>query len=391
LPKATAPEPPLSAPPQIAVFVDRSGLMPAAPFQLVLRTAQPVEVAKFYRALGVEIRTDTLPDGTRYYAGRTVGLNLSVIPAPQTAPYSGGNLYFLVENVDAAVRAGTAEGGKLLRPATPYQRRALLFDPEGRRVFVGERSAYASQFDDLDSDHRRKDSDEPGGGGTAVDFTDPAVRRALSVERAAAAVIAVGTLVVAVAASTLFVQIAQGTDRDFQVFQLKPAQTPYYLWAWGAVVGIGVIVAGRGVQLISGDRIAKTGFAALALAVDGVALAMGLKCVLGSSDSSMFLGSVLFVLALGGIVGSSRMQEAAATLRRPELRFWTKGATGASVAMLLLPLLAISFAAVFKGNSGFAKWVLQATFLVGLVMQACAHVAYLRVVHSAIADPDSVA
>jgi hypothetical protein len=369
------------------VYVDKTGNLPAVPYHLVIRTANPMPVAKFYRALGVDIGTGSLADGTRCYLGRSVGLELTVVPAQQTPPVGVDKLHFMVDDLNATVGRLAAEGVGLVRPITPTRRQALVSDPDGRPVLVGERSAFVSRFDDLDADHRRGGR---GDGAPTVDITEPAVRRGLGFERIAAAVIAVGTLFVAFTSAVLFVRIASGSDRDFLLLQMKPAQAPYYGIAWAATLGTVVIVAGRGLQLAGGDLFAKLGYVILAMVMDGVATAIGLKTLLTGSDSPFFMASAMVALALGGIVGSSRLQEAAANLRRPPLSFWTKAATGTSCAMLVLPLVVFGVARALPIPPAIATAVIQVTFLAGLFMQFCLHVVYCRFVHQAITDPQSL-
>lgn len=376
--------------------------MPSAPHNLLIRTAAPVPVAKFFRAIGVEIKTGSLPDGTRCYLGQTVGLTLAVVPAAQSDPVFAGTLYFMVDDVQAAVRLVTAEGGKLVRPMLAGQRRALMADPEGRRVLLADRSGYVSKFDDLDSDHHRTDNDrtdndradnDRADGAEAeppVEFTDPKVRGALQFEWAAAATIVVGSLVVAIAAVVLFYKIRAGSDRDFVLLQIKPKASPFYGWAWIAVVGTTILALGRALGAASGNTVAKVGYSILALAFDLIALALGVQTVLftGATPASM-LGA-MYAMSVAGIVGSSRLQEAATRLRRPQLRFWTKTTTAVFCGMFVLPIVAAIFLRFLPRNWDVGTLVTQAVFVVALVAQIGLHLMYLLFVRTAITDPKSL-
>ena len=85
-----------------------------------------------------------------------------------------------------------------------------------------------------------------------------------------------------------------------------------------------------------------------------------------------------------------RLQEAAGRFRRPQLRFWTKGATGAWCGVFLLPLVALIISTALPRDSKFATRVLQAAFLAGLVMQFCLHAVYAQFAMKAINDPKSL-
>jgi hypothetical protein len=375
----------VSVPTSISVFVDRSGLMPVVPQQLVFRTANPVPVGKFYRALGLEIHIATAGDGTRYYSGRTIGLELSIVPAAETAPHVG-NLHFIVDDFQRTLGFVTAEGGKLVRPVVGIQRRAVLLDPDGRQVIIGDQASFQSQFEESGE---RNESGNRDGPEEPIEFGDPAVRRGLQFERAAAVTVAAGTLIAGIAALAVFGRIASGTERDYLLMQMKPSQSGHYIWLWFALIGEAIVVLGRAIAIGSSGRFAKTGYVILALCVECVAIVMGLACLLGKGEP-LFMGSILFVVALGGIVASSRVQEAAGRFRRKELRFWTKGATGAWCAVFVLPLVAAIISAALPRGSKLAIRVLQAMFLAGLAMQFCLHAVYAHFVHKAINDPKSV-
>jgi hypothetical protein len=229
---------------------------------------------------------------------------------------------------------------------------------------------------------------------TPVEFTDPAVRRALRFERAGAALVVAGSLVVVLAAAVLIARIRGASDRDLRLFELRPTESPLYGWWWLAMAATAIVTAGRGFAIGSGAVLATSGYAILATALDVITLALGLKIVLAGASVSVFT-AVLYTSALSGIVASSRIQEAAARARRPQLRFWTKGTTGAFCATLALPvaMFVLTVTLLPRGagrDFGLVSGVMQGVFLVGLILQICLHATYGRFVHTALSDPVSL-
>jgi lactoylglutathione lyase len=105
---------------------------------LVLKTHQMDRLKDFYSALGVLFAEERHGDGPRHLAGRVGDLVLELYPLPDGASPADGTtrLGFAVPDLDAALRSLDAVGAVLVSQpkTTPWGRRAVVRDPDGRAV-----------------------------------------------------------------------------------------------------------------------------------------------------------------------------------------------------------------------------------------------------------------
>jgi predicted enzyme related to lactoylglutathione lyase len=109
---------------------------------LVLYAADLERTGAFYRALGIELREEKFAGGPAFLSGDIGGVQLVIDPATDAARsggrWTGGatQISFAVDRVeDAMATALRAGGSQDLRPElTPFGRRGIVLDPDGRPV-----------------------------------------------------------------------------------------------------------------------------------------------------------------------------------------------------------------------------------------------------------------
>jgi predicted enzyme related to lactoylglutathione lyase len=105
---------------------------------LVLKTHQLDKARSFYHALGVEFAEEKHGAGPAQYAGKLGGVVFELYPLPDGAGPADAatRLGFAVSDVDAAVQSVQAVGASVdrLPEETPWGRRAVVRDPDGRTV-----------------------------------------------------------------------------------------------------------------------------------------------------------------------------------------------------------------------------------------------------------------
>jgi predicted enzyme related to lactoylglutathione lyase len=107
---------------------------------IVLRAQNPERTAHFYGLLGIAFERERHGDGPEHLAGRVGSVTLEIYPPGGEADTVGVRLGFRVPSVDAVVQAVRQAGGTVVSPArqSPWGYRAVLADPDGRRVEVTE-------------------------------------------------------------------------------------------------------------------------------------------------------------------------------------------------------------------------------------------------------------
>ncbi|MFK8164023.1 MAG: VOC family protein [Lewinella sp.] len=106
---------------------------------LVIRSAIPEELTKFYAHFGYDFDYHQHGKGPWHYAGTLGGLTLEIYPLmdAQSAPDKYLRLGFAVVDVDETVEQLAAEVLSLPKDSE-WGRRAVVVDPEGRRVEIVE-------------------------------------------------------------------------------------------------------------------------------------------------------------------------------------------------------------------------------------------------------------
>lgn len=278
----------------VAVYVDSNGNPPAEPESLVIRSAAVADVARFFEAVGVSMCAVKDGKGADLALGQTVGLSLKVEPATEKPEVRGVSLYFLVDDLEAVVAAAVAAGGAMVRPPEVglRGRRAILTDPEGRRVILkqlGDPVATADEFEGLDFV-----INTAGASSKAVKprTFDADARRALGKQRDGAMLVALGMVLIS-SAVLLFSSIdAEEQQRLF--VQPFYSSNSYLVYLW--VVGLALSFAGKAVCILDRRRLANAGAVdtALVLELSGI----GALVVLMRNDKSPLLAIICFATSI---------------------------------------------------------------------------------------------
>lgn len=104
---------------------------------LVIRSAIPDELAKFYAYFGYDFDYHRHGNGPWHYAATKAGVTLEIYPlkSSQSAPDIQLRLGFTVIDIDELLEKLAAE--ILSSPKdSEWGRRALIVDPEGRKVEI---------------------------------------------------------------------------------------------------------------------------------------------------------------------------------------------------------------------------------------------------------------
>ena len=112
---------------------------------VVLRTADVVKALSFYRAFGLEFDQECHGQGVIHYACTLGTSTIEIYPGidgSAPSPLQGGAtmLGFRVANIDAVVIKLQEIGNTVLPTiqSTPWGRRLVLTDPDGRKVELTE-------------------------------------------------------------------------------------------------------------------------------------------------------------------------------------------------------------------------------------------------------------
>jgi lactoylglutathione lyase len=112
---------------------------------VILSSSAPGRLAKFRRALGVPLGSETHQDGPPHLAAEVGPAHVAIWRAsPSGSPWrrkAGAAMIGLrVRSLDAAVDAARRAGGSVVRRPedAPWGRRAVVRDPEGRYLELNE-------------------------------------------------------------------------------------------------------------------------------------------------------------------------------------------------------------------------------------------------------------
>lgn len=123
---------------------------------IVLRSPNIERTAHFYSLLGIRFKPEQHGSGPEHLAARVGPTVLEVYPLGDE-PYSHGvRLGFQVPSLNTVVEAVSQEGGTILSPPHYglWGYRAVLADPDGRRVEVSEYENTANPKPGLHDDGR---------------------------------------------------------------------------------------------------------------------------------------------------------------------------------------------------------------------------------------------
>lgn len=131
----------------VGLFVTKAGAVPPSPVSLKFSSLAPEVFAKILAATGMELREQRTPEGEAVFLLRTVNTEMAVAATPTSTPAAAATLHFLVEKLDTKVAQVVAAGASVLQEAhlSSWGRRAILCDPDGRRIILTERTSLGSQ------------------------------------------------------------------------------------------------------------------------------------------------------------------------------------------------------------------------------------------------------
>ena len=112
---------------------------------VTLRSANMETALSFYRALGFEFVEEQHGNGPRHHSSKAGSTVLEIYPgdpgrAPERKSAGATLIGFGVANLDQALTSLTQLGAPVLTPAkeSPWGRRAVVADPDGRAVDLSE-------------------------------------------------------------------------------------------------------------------------------------------------------------------------------------------------------------------------------------------------------------
>ena len=104
---------------------------------LVLKTSDVPRLRTFYASLGIEFSEERHGSGPLHFAGRLGELILEIYPLGDGATADRSTrLGFRLSELDSTLQVLTEAGVTIRTPpaATPWGRRAVVLDPDGRSV-----------------------------------------------------------------------------------------------------------------------------------------------------------------------------------------------------------------------------------------------------------------
>lgn len=107
---------------------------------VTIRTAKAKEVGLFFRSLGLAVSRQTGVDGRSLLTAKCTGLTLMIVPDQQPSDPTETTLNFAVDSLNSALDAAMSNHGQLAMKAfeTQWGRRAIVADPDGRRLVITE-------------------------------------------------------------------------------------------------------------------------------------------------------------------------------------------------------------------------------------------------------------
>ena len=109
---------------------------------LVLKTGRLEEVRAFYQALGIEFAEEKHGEGPRHFAGNLGPVVMEINPLPEGGlPDASTRIGFAVGDMAKVLGYLQALSAPIVHPPrqTPWGMRALVRDPDGRRVELYQR------------------------------------------------------------------------------------------------------------------------------------------------------------------------------------------------------------------------------------------------------------
>jgi len=124
-------------------YLDSSARPYSAPQSVEIRTAKAPAVGHLLQSLGLVVAKHTADDGSIYLTASCTGLLLKIVVATAASDPRETTLHFGVDSLDAALRAAAERKADVLKPPhdSSWGRRAIVADPDGRRIILTERGA----------------------------------------------------------------------------------------------------------------------------------------------------------------------------------------------------------------------------------------------------------
>lgn len=128
----------------IPEHLDPKGRSFSWPQDITVRTRQPANVGQLLRSLGLTLTKQTTAGGAPYFTAECHGLKLKVFPtADVPSDPKETTLHLAVDSLEGTLAAAAPFQAPILRPVhqSPWGRRAIIADPEGRRIILSDRSS----------------------------------------------------------------------------------------------------------------------------------------------------------------------------------------------------------------------------------------------------------
>ena len=108
---------------------------------IVIRSSDLARARLFYESLGIVFESERHGSGPEHFAGKLGEVVLEIYPSKGDTDPAAVRLGFVVDRLDHAILAATHAGGTVVSAAmvSAWGRRAVLSDPDGRRVELVER------------------------------------------------------------------------------------------------------------------------------------------------------------------------------------------------------------------------------------------------------------
>jgi predicted enzyme related to lactoylglutathione lyase len=107
---------------------------------VVIRVAGVERSCRVYAALGLTFTREQHGTGPEHFAAQTGKVTFEIYPRENEQPPPAVRLGFCVPSLDAVLEELRTLGGEILSPprTSPWGRRAVVLDPDGRRVELTE-------------------------------------------------------------------------------------------------------------------------------------------------------------------------------------------------------------------------------------------------------------
>ena len=315
-----------------------------------------MKVARFFAAVGVDMRRAQDDDGSAIALGQTVGLVLKVKPARKSSEVRGTNLFFLVDNLEATFRAAVAAEGKAIQAPQVGMggRRAVVADPEGRRVVLLQRSHTSA---------KTEDDDEPELDNVAA-VADADERRALRYHRNGLALIVIGTLSIPVG----MMLYSQLIEQDKRQLMLQPLISSKSYIVFLELVAIALVIAGKAFCLFGRGRIAAVGWIAAAVIIDVAVIVAPITLPKGAVNHPLLFAILVVSIVLSPTALAGYLAEVARHFKDRQLETSAGRVVKAGLLTVVLLIIALLLTALMGGKPAEGLAMIVGFFYIALTI-----------------------